>query len=195
MIVVNEYLSHLECSEEPLSADVYLIRGDKYTYVVDVGNCAAALNLIESVDRKQIIITHFHPDHMGNLQNLEVDEKSLYVGDYTGKVLGYGRVVKEPVLIRDGVEVKICPIPNSHAKGALCVLTGQYLLVGDSIYCSSKGYNVSLLHDEIDFLKNLDFRYLLMSHDNTVYEKAEILERLQRYYGQRGKDDPYILPL
>lgn len=34
---INDTISKLESSDNPLSADVYFITGKEYTYIVDVG--------------------------------------------------------------------------------------------------------------------------------------------------------------
>ena len=47
--------------------------------------------------------------------------------------------------------------------------------MGDSFYCSKKGYNVSLLHDEIALLERLSFSKVLLSHDDKIYTREEIL--------------------
>jgi len=183
----------MESSENPLSADVYFIKATNDTYIVDVGSNEDAREAITAIPSGKIIITHFHQDHMENLKHIPVVEANLYVGDYTRKVLGYGTLVREQVHIQDGISIRILPIPNSHAKGSLCVLANEeYLLLGDSFYTNKNGYNVSLLYDEIKLLKELNFRYALMSHDTKVYTRDEILETLEYYYLRREKNNPYI---
>jgi glyoxylase-like metal-dependent hydrolase (beta-lactamase superfamily II) len=108
-------------------------------------------------------------------------------------VLVYGTLVKDTLSIQDGVRLQIIPIPNSHAKGSLCVLVNdEYLILGDSFYTNKNGYNVSLLHDEIALLEQLNFCHVLLSHDREPHSKEEILETLKSYYGKRKKNNPYI---
>ena len=215
MKTITDRISFLPSSEDPLSADVYIIRGDQRSYVVDVGSCDAAYDLISSLGKRTIIITHFHDDHMKNLRRLEVADEELYITTQDRKVLGtqaynaesidagdgrkasnfpkLGTLVDSPVEIHDGVKLVIAPMPSSHAKGSLGVIVDdEYLILGDGFYCSSKGYNVSLLADQIKTLKALSFTKVIMSHDETVYSRDEVIAELEGYYAKRTKDSPYI---
>ena len=68
----------------------------------------------------------------------------------------------------------------------------EYLIIGDAFYSNVKGYNVSLLSEEIKLLKELDFRYVLMSHKDKLHEKDEIISILEKVFKKREKDNPYI---
>ena len=192
-------IDFLPSSENPLSADVYLIRGDEYTYVVDVGSSDGAYALIQEIDKKKVIITHFHDDHMKNLSRLEIAKEDLFIGEHTQKVLRIpaynkeGTVVTAPITITDGVSITIWPVPSSHAKGSLGVtVDNEYLLIGDGYYCSSKGYNVSLLHDEIKTLKGMSFTKVIKSHDEKIYDRDEVIAELENIYARNEKGNPYI---
>ena len=190
---INDTISKLESSDNPLSADVYFITGKEYTYIVDVGACENALRLINDTPDKKIIITHFHQDHAGNLKAV-TGAAEIFVGSYTKKSTGIGTAITEKLLIEDGVKLEIIPIPSSHAKGSLGVLVnGEYLILGDSVYGSAKGYNVSLLGDEIALLQSTDFTNALMSHDNVFYNKNQVLERLKTIYSHRQKNENFII--
>lgn len=202
---INNIISFLPSSESPLSADVYAIKGDDYTYVIDVGSCDEAFEFINSIEKKKIIITHFHDDHMKNLKRLSIPESDLFLGDHAGKIFESkvysedaprrGTIVKSPMSIEDGISLTICPIPSSHAKGSLCVtIDNEYLFLGDAFYCSIKGYNVSLLYDEIQTLKGLSFTKAVMSHDEKIYSRDEIISRLESIYAKKDKSSPYIKP-
>lgn len=190
---IADNITFVPASDNPLSADVYFIKGKERTYVIDVGSNDEALSLVEETDNKTVIITHFHEDHASNLKRIEIDDEDLLVGDYTRKVYNKGTVIKEPFEIKDGVTLKVFPIANSHAKGSLCVtVNDEYLFIGDSYYCSAKGYNVSLLHDEIEFLRNLVFTKAICSHEEVIHTKEEILSELEECYSKRETGNPYI---
>ncbi|MBR1861855.1 MAG: MBL fold metallo-hydrolase [Lachnospiraceae bacterium] len=193
IISVNENLSFLKSSEHPLSADVYFIKGEKHTYIVDVGSNDEAFAIINSIPDKKVIITHFHEDHTGNLKRLEIPDEDVFVGNYAGKYLGKGTVVGEPMVIPDGVKIGIVPIPNSHAKGSLCVTVDEeYLILGDAFYSNVKGYNVSLLGEEIRLLESLRFDKVLMSHKERPHSREEVFSVLNKIFSQREKEKPYI---
>ncbi len=186
-------MSFLPASDEPLSADVYFVNGKEYNYIVDVGSCAEALNLVSETDRKRVILTHFHEDHTWNIRNLELDDKDLYVGNYTAKTINRGTVVREKVTFTDGPLIEVIPMPSSHAKGCLSVLINrEILLMGDSYYNCQKGYNVSLLYDQIRLLKELEFETAIMSHDERHHSKRKIIRLLESYYACRKQGEDYV---
>ncbi len=192
-IFITEYLSVLPSTEKPLSADVYFIRGKNHTYIVDVGSNEESMKEILDAGPQKIIITHFHEDHSDNLKRICIPEEDLYVGNYSAKVFGKGTVITEKTVIDDGVNITILPIPNSHAKGSLCVVVNsEYLIMGDAFYSNVKGYNVSLLSDEIRLLKSIDHRYVLLSHKSKIHDREEITGLLEKTYMLRKKDEPFI---
>ena len=190
---LTPYLSLLPSSDIPLSADVYFIRGARYTYIVDVGRNDDAFEAIKNTPDKKVIITHFHEDHTENLRRLMIPEEDLYVGGYTRKGVGYGTEITSQTVIDDGIKLVITPIPNSHAKGSLCVaVNDEYLIMGDAFYSNVKGYNVSQLGEEIKLLKNLEYKYVLMSHKEKLHEKNEVIKILEDIFSKREKDNPFI---
>ena len=190
---ITDNITFLPASENPLSADVYFIKGKERTYIIDVGSNDEAYGLVNEVDNKTVIITHFHEDHASNLKRIELEDENLLVGDYTQEAYNKGTVVKEPLEINDGLSIKVFAIANSHAKGALCVtVNDEYLFLGDSFYCSIKGYNVSLLHDEIEFLKSVDFSKAIFSHEEKIHTKDEVIRELEECFSKREAGNPYI---
>ncbi len=66
---ISHEISYIPATENPLSGDIGIIRGEKKTYLFDVGNGEESLRKIKELSgEKAIIISHFHPDHMGNLK-------------------------------------------------------------------------------------------------------------------------------
>jgi len=193
MLKITNNIEYLPSSNEPLSADVYVIRGAKNNYIIDTGSNDEAFKIIEGIKNKIIIITHFHADHIGNLSRIDIPDANLYVGKYTKDYCKCGTKILDSITIEDGANIRISAIPSSHAKGSLAItVDNKWLFLGDSYYCSVKGYNVSLLHDEIEFLKNEPFEYAILSHDKNRYSKKEILDNLKAIYSSRSKNEPYI---
>ncbi len=191
---INEHISYLPASEEPLSADVYFIKGKEYNYIVDVGVNDEALKAVSDCPRKKVIITHFHEDHTGNVPRLDIHDEDLFAGPYSAKVLKRGTVVREKVSFDDGLLIEIIPMPSSHAKGCLAVLIDRDILImGDSCYGhNEKGYNVSLLYDQIRLLKELEFTTAVMSHDERRHSKKKVIRLLEMYYSKRVQGQDYI---
>jgi len=168
-ITINDKISYIKASEEPLSSDVVLIAGEKYTYLFDVGNNGeVAAYLKELPGPKKIVLSHFHEDHMGNIGKVPFEvvyagaatERHFqnYIGGYAKERLQDLAVVLEqqlegvkggepkyqtpfaPLTIQDGVELEIYPMPNSHAKGSLALMVDKaYLFLGDSLYSKVQG--------------------------------------------------------
>lgn len=194
---ISDKISYIPQVDEPLSSDVFIIKGSEKMYVYDVGNNNAATSWLNSQSiKKAVIISHFHKDHTANIEYTVFDK--LFVGNQTHKSLNQGEIVTEPISINDGVQLLIMPIPSSHSKGSLCLMIdNDYLLLGDSIYSMQKEgkavYNASLLKEQILFLENLPANKLIPSHNNAkVRDKAVVLRLLNGIYRKWDKSSPYI---
>lgn len=194
----------------PLSADVYAIRGETAWWIFDVGACDEAVDFINNLPcdivvdggekvslKKNVVISHFHADHFVNLPRIQFDK--LYVGretyrhcDSTIRARAGVHVVESPLAIDDGLQIRIEPIPSSHAKGSLMLTVGGAIaFLGDSTYPTvghnrPDSYNVQLLYQQIQFLKGCPAQQFYMSHRRLVLrEKESILQILEGYYAQR----------
>lgn len=150
-IQVSDTIEYITSSENPLSSDVAFITGDRAIWIFDVGANDEAFEAIKSLifDSESnkdinIVISHFHRDHMGNItriKELPVGDKSVnyYVSAYTKKHCEIGTVVEDDIYFEDGVRIHIFPISSTHSKGCLCLEIGEEaLFIGDSIYPSYK---------------------------------------------------------
>ncbi len=202
ILTINNRISYLKASENPLSADVGVIKGESRQWFFDVGSNEEAYQLIlnESIDIG-IVISHFHPDHMANLGKIMESREGgscLYVGDNTFKYCKMGEVVSKDIYIEDGCKLHIFPLPSSHAKGSLGLeIDEEYCFLGDGTYSTNKGgkiaYNVQLLREEIKVLSGLKATYFILSHrDPIVQKKEDVLKQLNRIYAMRKKDEAYI---
>lgn len=199
----------------PLSADVYAIRGETVWWIFDVGASDEAADFINNLPcdgvapgtaqhlhqdaaplKKNIIISHFHRDHFFNLSRVSFD--NLYVGRETFRHCDVNlrahpgmHVVESPIAIEDGLKFHIEPIPSSHAKGSLMLTVGESAFLGDSTYPTvghnrPDSYNVQLLYQQIQFLRACGAQNFYMSHRRFIpREKESILQILESYYAQR----------
>lgn len=208
---IDENISYIPASMNPLSADVIFIKTENATWIFDAGSSDEAFDAISAVQgNKNIVISHFHPDHTANVTRLEFD--NLFMSNHTAK---YFRNIidgthgdnsgnnKPDVKIVDGTfkdestGLKICTIPSSHAKGCLCLAYKDYAFLGDATYCKEKNgsrvYNVQQLKAEISFIESLQCRYVCLSHDEKfVHEKLMILKLLKSIYDKRTENEPFI---
>lgn len=148
---VSEKIEYITSGENPLSSDVIFIKGDKATWIFDVGANDEAFNAIEELVSDEasnrdvnIVISHFHRDHMGNLMRiLSIPEPknsiNFYVSKYTKKRSNVGNIVEEDLFFDDGVRIHIFPMPSTHSKGCLCLeADDEAVFIGDSMYPAYK---------------------------------------------------------
>lgn len=212
---IDESISYIPASMNPLSADVAFIKTENATWIFDAGSSDEAFDAISAVQgKKNIVLSHFHPDHTANITKLETDKLYLFMSSHTAK---YFRNFidgthcgnrdsdnnKPDVKIIDGTfkdestGLKLCTNPSSHAKGCLCLVYKDYAFLGDATYCKEKNgsrvYNVQQLKAEISFIESLQCRYVCLSHDEKfVHEKLMILKLLKSIYDKRTENEPFI---
>ena len=215
-------------SYDPLSADVIAVRGDSAWWIFDVGACDEAAQFINDLPRnlvddvanlakrdndvrlaKNVIISHFHRDHLLNVQRMcdgeiSLDIDALYVGAYASKTFGEiegvaKNVVMEPLSFDDGVHIEILPMPNSHAKGSLALIVDDYVFLGDATYPmvghgAPDVYNVQILGEQIKLLKSLKPTRFCLSHKRgLVRDKTSVIQFLESVYARRQKNENYIV--
>lgn len=179
LIRINDKISYIKSSDNPLSSDVYLIKGDLYTWIFDVGSDIETLDTINSIEgQKNIIISHFHADHIKNLDQIIFNE--LYVSKNTYKYSNAGIIVDDDIHIDDGIKIHIFKVPSSHAKGCLALeIDEEYVFLGDAIYPKNKNgvreYNQQILYEEIKRLSGCMGEKFLLSHDKSPVTRKEVI--------------------
>lgn len=194
---ISERISYLPASENPLSSDVGIIRGDKYVWIFDVGASDESAKAIQALEKeKNLVLSHFHEDHIKNVER--VSYRNIYCGNYTYFKLQKGTVVQNSLAFFDGVKLTIFPIPTVHAKGALGLeVNEEYAFLGDAVYCARKKgkavYNVNLLKETITTLKLLKADRFLISHSpEFVHEKESVISELTEIYENRTSGETFI---
>lgn len=191
---INSQISFLPATGSPLSANVVFITCDSETWVFDVGASDEALNAVNSIEgKKNIVLSHFHPDHTDNIERMSHD--ALYAGAFTCKRLKTGLTVNEDLYFENGIH--LFPLPSSHAKGCIGLEYNNCAFLGDAVYSMSKNgktaYNAGLLKEEIAVLKSLKAETFFISHSEPFGKaKAEVIEELEEIYKLHDKNEPYI---
>ena len=68
IVKINDYMSYLPATEDPLSADVGIVYTKAGTFFFDAGSSQEAFDLIENTEGvRHIVISHFHTDHAANI--------------------------------------------------------------------------------------------------------------------------------
>ena len=119
--------------KEPISSDVGLIEGENRLYLFDVGCGERSRKALQTVLKGEVregcaVLSHFHRDHIENLDEIPV--RKVFAGAHTQKYLREGRkteciVVNRTIVWSDGVELTFFPIPSSHAKGSIGLMVDQ----------------------------------------------------------------------
>lgn len=191
---ITDKIACLPATEALLSADVGIIRCDDRLWIFDVGSsdeAVAAVNALE--DKKNIVLSHFHPDHTGNIDR--VTYGALYAGAFTCRRLGVGTEVTGHLYFKNGIH--LFPLPSSHAKGCVGLEYEGYAFLGDATYSTIKNsrtaYNAGVLKEMIAVLKSLQADWFLLSHGEPFAKpKAEVVAQLEEIYALRDRQEPYI---
>ncbi len=190
-IIINEKISYIECAENPLSADIGIIRDNGISWLFDVGNGEKVIEGLD--DSYNVVLSHFHKDHIGNVDKIKAGE--IFLSKQTYKYTSKGTIVDESIYIGN---LHIFPLPTTHAKGSLGLeIDGTYAFVGDGLYGRSKDgkyvYNAQLLREEIAVLKNLSAPFLLVSHlKGLICKKEAAISHLEKIYEMKLHNEPYI---
>ena len=176
-------ICQIPASDEPLSADVFIIEGDERYYVFDVGSNDEAYAALSALDKPMtVILSHFHRDHTGNMCRLSPAQ--TFAGARTCKYVDNATLVDAPLTIRDGVEIIVRPCVSPHAPGCLiATVDGMYTFLGDLHYArpgTGQGEEKGMLN----VLKTVQTQYFVPSHreETPLVEKAVLLKEIKEYF-------------
>ena len=184
--IINEKISYIECSDDPLSADIGIIRDGDAVWLYDVGSDERAIS--ELTGNYNVVLSHFHQDHTGNIGKLNI--KEAFVSPETKRHVQMGTVADKDIFVGN---LHIFPLPSSHCKGCLGLEVDEtYAFVGDALYSKFRdGYyifNAQLVKDAISVLKTLKAPFLLVSHlKGMVRRRDEVIAELEDLYHSREK--------
>ena len=194
IIDINDNISYIHSSKNPLSSDVVFIKRQKSVWIYDVGACKEAATEIEHIFKKKyVVLSHFHPDHVWNL--ICTSNTELFVSENTRKYLKKGTVFESPMIIpAEGKdpEIRVFEIPSSHAKGCLALQCGDYLFLGDATYAHEKFgkrfYNEQNLRELIVALQKSSCQFVGLSHSRSfIHKREDIIKMLTAIYESREK--------
>jgi len=185
MKVIAEKIKYLPATDNPLSADVYFIEGDKCCYIYDVGNNDESLRNITQIKKeKTIVLSHYHNDHVGNIKH--IDYCDLYVGRKTYETIGKGEIVEDTVTIYDDVKIEIIYCVSPHTEGSLIInVDNEYALIAD-LFFTRPVFDKEKATKMIDTLRGINTKYFVISHqeDEKVISKDKLITELSDYFNQ-----------
>lgn len=185
MNVITDYIKYLPATDDPLSADVYFIEGEKFCYIYDVGNNDIALRHINQIQKEKcIILSHYHKDHTGNIDR--INYSNLYVGNKTFEVINKGKIIKDALTLYDGIKIEILPCISPHTEGSLVVtINNEYTLIAD-LFFTHPPFDKNIVSNMIDTLHKIDTKYLVVSHqeEKKIFLKHDFIAELSDYFIQ-----------
>lgn len=195
LVKLTENISYLPASISPFSSDIVFIKTDKSTWIFDVGMGNPSYEEINKIQgRKNIVISHFHPDHIMNLSRISYD--NLYVSKYTKKHIFKGSIISEETIFDESPKIQILPIPSSHSKGCLCLICEDFAFFGDATYAKEKignhTYNAQLLYEMIKTMEEIPAKYFCLSHDKKFVQQKKVVLTLYKGIYNRNKQNKII---
>lgn len=183
MNTIGKRIKYLPATNDPLSADVYLIDGDKCCYIYDVGNNECSLRYISQISKEKIVIlSHHHKDHTGNIEGVHYHD--LYVGKKTYEAIGKGITVEDAVTINDGVKIDVSHCTSPHTDGSLIItVDNEYTLIAD-LYFTRPPFDKDKAMKMIESLRDIDTKYFVISHQEVekVIPKETLIQELTEYF-------------
>lgn len=142
---------------------------------------------------RYVLFTHFHDDHIANLQYLEEGPAILSSKNTSRYLSRPSTLIKETTKIDLGEEeIIIIPVPSLHAKGCLTLLVDDYLFLGDSLAPreSKDGlyFDSSIAFEMEKTFSSIPFSFGIPAHPGEFLSKEKIVDfiRVLRTAGWAG---------
>lgn len=133
---------------------------------------------------RYVLFTHFHDDHIANLQFLPEGIELLSSKNTSRYLSRPSTIVKENTQIDLGEHmVSIIKVPSLHAKGCLALLNDDYLFIGDSL-APREGKDGLYFDSSIAFemekaFKEIPFKEAIQGHPASFIKKDDLLTYLK----------------
>ncbi len=131
-----------------LSSNCYFIICGEEVLIVDPGqDVQKVIKKIKEIDKKtkKIILTHYHPDHSQESQNIKTivgaqilaHREDVNFLNFIG--VGVDQVIKDgdEILIGDD-KLKVIHTPG-HTEGSICLLGDDFIITGDTLFENGHG--------------------------------------------------------
>ena len=170
----DETLRIEKIETSPFGTNAYIVACEATgeSVLIDApGDAEKILDRIEGTNPICILITHRHMDHTGALQRLK-DELNIPVAAHLADA--ESMPVEAEMLLDDrnivsfgNVTLEVLHTPG-HTPGSICLLTGNILLAGDTIFPGGPG-KTSTPDDLRQIIQSLEQKIFVLPDDVKIY--------------------------
>jgi glyoxylase-like metal-dependent hydrolase (beta-lactamase superfamily II) len=178
-------ITNLAAGQQVFTSNVFLVTGER-TVLVDVGNdfdvCASVREYVDDIDA--VVLTHTHPDHVGNLQTV-VEEFGVDVWGFDPDQPGVDHAIEDDETIRLGDDSYTAIHTPGHKNDHLCFYARgpEILIAGDLIFANG-GFGRTDLEEG-------DRQLLIESIDRVSETVAETLTAMHCGHGPSVTNQPF----
>jgi len=178
-------ITNLAAGEQVFTSNVFLVTGER-TVLVDVGNefdvCGAAREYVEDIDA--VVLTHTHPDHVGNLERV-VETFDVEVWGHDPDQPGVDHAIADGETVQLGDDAYTAIHTPGHKDDHLCFFApgSEILFAGDLIFANG-GFGRTDLEEG-------DRELLIESIERVRETVEETLGELHCGHGPSVDSDPY----
>ncbi|WP_225334583.1 MBL fold metallo-hydrolase [Halomicrobium urmianum] len=178
-------IENLAIDREVFTSNVFLVEGER-TALVDVGNDFDVVAAVEAagVDLDVVVLTHTHPDHVGNLEAVRAATDAPVLG-FDGEFEGVDERLGDGETVRLGDhEYRALHTPG-HKDDHLCLYAAEpgILFAGDLVFAGGSFGRTDLAEG--------DRGVLIDSIDRVCDAVDEDLAELHVGHGPSVTEDPY----
>jgi len=178
-------ITNLAQGVQAFTSNAFLVEGDR-TVLVDTGSNFDAVGKIRDrgADLDAVILTHTHPDHVGNLQTVK-DAFGVEAWGFDTDRLGVDEAIADEETVRLGDHKYVALHTPGHKNDHLCFYsaTANVLFAGDLIF-QNGGFGRTDLEEG-------DRQQLIESIDRVQDRVSESLAEMHVGHGPSVTTNPY----
>jgi hydroxyacylglutathione hydrolase len=165
-------ITRLELAPFGTNAYIVVCQATRDSILVDApGEADKVVGQLAGTKPKYIVITHSHIDHIGALEELRAGLKipvAIHLKDAAGLPSRPDIELNEGDTVEVGrLKLKVLHTPG-HTQGSLCLLVGNYLISGDTLFPGGPG-KTGTPADFRQIVKSIETKLFILPDDTEVY--------------------------